>query len=220
MQSFIAVFCLIFAVNSAVHSYLVLRYAEGNKVAVNVGFYYMSNAAGRLIGTILSGVLYSYAGANVSEGFGWCFILSAAFMFLCTVITAFIKDDDAGLQCGPLICVGKLPVEGDEVDIDGGLTEVDTAKGDVTSRPTPVPVKAPLAHDGLAASPLEASQPEVSSLDEGQSISEKNHTYASTESEKQGPELQNAQELAVASTDRHTWEPRPASMERHVWVSK
>jgi hypothetical protein len=43
-------FCVVFAVNSAVHSYLVLRYADGNRVAVNVGFYYCSNAAGRLTG--------------------------------------------------------------------------------------------------------------------------------------------------------------------------
>lgn len=123
MQSFIAVFCAIFAVNSAVHSYLVLRYAEGNKVAVNVGFYYMSNAAGRLVGTILSGVLYSYAGSDRSEGFGWCFVLSAVFVFLCTLITAFIKDDDAGLQCGSLICVGKMPAEGDEVNIEDRVIE-------------------------------------------------------------------------------------------------
>lgn len=109
MQTFIVAFCAIFAVNSAVHSYLVLRYAEGNKVAVNVGFYYMSNAAGRLIGTILSGVLYSYAGSDRAEGFGWCFVLSAGFVLLCTLITAGIKDDDAGLMCGPLMCVGKLP---------------------------------------------------------------------------------------------------------------
>jgi hypothetical protein len=59
-------------VNSAVHSYLVLRYAEGNKAAVTVGFYYCSNAAGRLFGTLLSGVLYTYAGSSSVDGFGWC----------------------------------------------------------------------------------------------------------------------------------------------------
>ena len=132
MQSFITVFCAIFAVNSAVHSYLVLRYAEGNKVAVNVGFYYMSNAAGRLTGTILSGVLYSYSGSTRSDGFGWCFVLSAVFVWLCTLITAGIRDDDAGLQCGPCVCVGRLPAEGDEVhadDTDVGKEEVDEEAG-------------------------------------------------------------------------------------------
>ena len=107
-QSFIGAFCFVFAVNSSVHSYLVLRYAEGNKVAVNVGFYYMSNAAGRLVGTVMSGVLYSYAGATPAHGFGWCFVMSAGFVLLCTLITSAIRDDDAGLQCGGLVCVGRL----------------------------------------------------------------------------------------------------------------
>ena len=44
------------------HSYLILAYAEGDKVAMNVGFYYMANAAGRLTGTVLSGALYQWQG--------------------------------------------------------------------------------------------------------------------------------------------------------------
>ena len=55
-------FGLVFALNSAVHSYLILVYAEGDRVAMNVGFYYMANAAGRLIGTVLSGLLYQWQG--------------------------------------------------------------------------------------------------------------------------------------------------------------
>ena len=55
-------FGVAFALNSAVHSYLILRYADGDRVAMNVGFYYMANAAGRLAGTILSGVLYQWKG--------------------------------------------------------------------------------------------------------------------------------------------------------------
>jgi hypothetical protein len=46
----LAAFCALFAINSSIHSYLVVRYAEGDKVAMNVGFYYMANAAGRLTG--------------------------------------------------------------------------------------------------------------------------------------------------------------------------
>ena len=53
---------VIFALNSAVHSFLILHYAEGRQVAMNVGFYYMANAAGRLIGTVLSGLLYQWHG--------------------------------------------------------------------------------------------------------------------------------------------------------------
>jgi MFS family permease len=55
-------FGVIFALNSAVHSYLILSYTDSDKVAMNVGFYYMANAGGRLLGTILSGVLYLYTG--------------------------------------------------------------------------------------------------------------------------------------------------------------
>jgi MFS family permease len=55
-------FGVAFALNSAVHSFLILHYADGSKVAMNVGFYYMANAAGRLAGTVLSGVLYQWQG--------------------------------------------------------------------------------------------------------------------------------------------------------------
>jgi predicted MFS family arabinose efflux permease len=55
-------FGIVFALNSAVHSYLILSYADGGKVAMNVGFYYMANAAGRLAGTVLSGALYQWGG--------------------------------------------------------------------------------------------------------------------------------------------------------------
>ncbi len=55
-------FGVAFALNSAVHSFLILHYAEGSKVAMNVGFYYMANAAGRLAGTVLSGLLYQWQG--------------------------------------------------------------------------------------------------------------------------------------------------------------
>lgn len=52
----------VFAMNSAVHSYLILSYTDSDKVALNVGFYYMANACGRLAGTVLSGLLYQYFG--------------------------------------------------------------------------------------------------------------------------------------------------------------
>jgi len=58
----LAVFGAVFALNSAVHSYLILDYTDGDKVALNVGFYYMANAGGRLIGCLLSGILYQTAG--------------------------------------------------------------------------------------------------------------------------------------------------------------
>ena len=58
----LAVFGFVFAINSAVHSYLILSYSDGDKVALNVGFYYMANAGGRLAGTVLSGWLFQFAG--------------------------------------------------------------------------------------------------------------------------------------------------------------
>ena len=57
-------FGVMFALNSAVHSFLILHYAEGDKVAMNVGFYYMANACGRLAGTVLSGALYQWQGLD------------------------------------------------------------------------------------------------------------------------------------------------------------
>ena len=62
----LGLFGIVFALNSAVHSYLVLAYSEADRVSLSVGFYYTANAAGRLIGTLLSGVLYQQAGVTAS----------------------------------------------------------------------------------------------------------------------------------------------------------
>jgi predicted MFS family arabinose efflux permease len=62
----LTLFGIVFALNSSVHSYLVLAYSEADRVSLSVGFYYMANAAGRLIGTLLSGVLYQQAGVTAS----------------------------------------------------------------------------------------------------------------------------------------------------------
>ncbi|MEI8241026.1 MAG: MFS transporter, partial [Actinomycetota bacterium] len=56
------VFGVVCAMNSSLHSYLVLAYADDEDVALDVGFYYSANAAGRLVGTLLSGVLYLWGG--------------------------------------------------------------------------------------------------------------------------------------------------------------
>lgn len=73
----LALFGVVFALNSSVHSYLILAYSSGEQVAVDVGFYYMANAAGRLLGTLLSGVVFQWAGLS---GCLWvsCFLLLAA----------------------------------------------------------------------------------------------------------------------------------------------
>ena len=55
-------FGFVFAVNSSVHSYLILAFTSAERVTMDVGFYYMSNAVGRLIGTLLSGLSYQLGG--------------------------------------------------------------------------------------------------------------------------------------------------------------
>ena len=62
------VFGVVFAMNSSIHSYMVLAYTDAESVSLNVGFYYMANAAGRLLGTVLSGALFLVGGLPVCLG--------------------------------------------------------------------------------------------------------------------------------------------------------
>jgi predicted MFS family arabinose efflux permease len=78
----LAVFGAVFALNSAVHSYLILDYTDGDKVALNVGFYYMANAGGRLVGCLLSGVLYQAAGLPGCLWGAFAFAVAAAVVAL------------------------------------------------------------------------------------------------------------------------------------------
>ena len=77
----LALFGVAFAVNSSVHSYLVLAYAGSEKAAEDVGFYYAANALGRFGGTLLSGLLYG-AGGIVA-----CLLGAAAMLALCWATT-------------------------------------------------------------------------------------------------------------------------------------
>ncbi|TCP61695.1 MFS transporter [Rhodovulum bhavnagarense] len=61
-------FGAIFAVNSALHSYLILAFTREERVTMDVGFYYMANAGGRLIGTVLSGLTYQVGGLALTLG--------------------------------------------------------------------------------------------------------------------------------------------------------
>ena len=76
-----ALFGFAFAVNSSVHSYLILAYAGSEKAAEDVGFYYAANALGRFFGTLLSGLLYQWGGLLFS------LIGSAAMLIACWLIT-------------------------------------------------------------------------------------------------------------------------------------
>ncbi len=82
-------FGVAFALNSAVHSFLILHYAEGSKVAMNVGFYYMANAAGRLAGTVLSGLLYQWQGLEA------CLWAAAILVLGAGALSRFLPTDRA-----------------------------------------------------------------------------------------------------------------------------
>ncbi|MCO8309603.1 organoarsenical effux MFS transporter ArsJ [Pseudomonas mandelii] len=75
------VFGALFAVNSSLHSYLIVSYAKEDGVSLDVGFYYMSNAMGRLIGTVLSGWVYQ------AFGLGACLWISSAFVIFAALIS-------------------------------------------------------------------------------------------------------------------------------------
>lgn len=60
----LCIFGVAFAINSSIHSYLIVHYAKAEAASLDVGFYYMANAGGRLIGTLLSGWVYQSAGLN------------------------------------------------------------------------------------------------------------------------------------------------------------
>jgi len=67
----LAVFGVVFAMNSSIHSYMILAYTDAESVSLNVGFYYMANAGGRLVGTLLSGALFLRGGLEA------CLLVSA-----------------------------------------------------------------------------------------------------------------------------------------------
>ncbi|MDG1358065.1 MAG: organoarsenical effux MFS transporter ArsJ [Akkermansiaceae bacterium] len=81
----LGIFGIIFAINSAIHSYLILAYTSGDQVALNVGFYYMANAWGRLIGTLLSGLVFIYGGLAA------CLWTSAIMLIAAFVVTLPLK---------------------------------------------------------------------------------------------------------------------------------
>lgn len=76
------IFGVLFAVNSSLHSYLIVSYAKGDGVSLDVGFYYMSNAMGRLIGTLLSGWVYQTYGLEACLWVSSLFVLIAAVLSL------------------------------------------------------------------------------------------------------------------------------------------
>ena len=77
----LGIFGIVFAVNSSLHSYLIIALSKTDSVAMDVGFYYMANAAGRLLGTLLSGWVF------LQFGFIACLLLSSALVLSAVYIT-------------------------------------------------------------------------------------------------------------------------------------
>jgi predicted MFS family arabinose efflux permease len=80
----LGVFGFVFAVNSVLHSYLILAFSNSSDVSLNVGFYYMANAAGRLGGTLLSGLAYQWGGLV------GCLVTAAALLAAAAVFTLML----------------------------------------------------------------------------------------------------------------------------------
>jgi MFS family permease len=93
----LAVFGAAFAVNSSVHSYLILAYAGSEKAAEDVGFYYAANALGRFFGTLLSGLLYQWGGLS------WSLLGSGLMLLACWAVTLALPT------CLPLAGPGPDP---------------------------------------------------------------------------------------------------------------
>jgi hypothetical protein len=74
------IFGVVFAVNSSLHSYLILSFTKAERVTMDVGFYYMANAAGRLAGTLLSGITYQIGGLPLMLGVAAFMVALSAMM--------------------------------------------------------------------------------------------------------------------------------------------
>ncbi|GHB36517.1 MFS transporter [Pseudovibrio japonicus] len=77
----LVIFGVVFAINSALHSYLIVAFSDSEKVSLTIGFYYMANAVGRLLGTLLSGLVYQYYGLIA------CLITSSLMVLLAVLLT-------------------------------------------------------------------------------------------------------------------------------------
>ena len=79
-------FGVLFAINSSLHSYLIVSYARSDGVSLDVGFYYMSNAAGRLLGTVLSGWVYQNYGLEA------CLWLSSGLIAVAALVATRLPE--------------------------------------------------------------------------------------------------------------------------------
>jgi predicted MFS family arabinose efflux permease len=83
------IFGALFAINSSLHSYLIVAYSDADKVSLSVGFYYMANAMGRLLGTLLSGLVYQTYGLEA------CLSVSGGLVFISAIAMTRINKQKA-----------------------------------------------------------------------------------------------------------------------------
>jgi predicted MFS family arabinose efflux permease len=86
----LSAFGVLFAINSSLHSYLIVSYADEDGVSLDVGFYYMANALGRLLGTVLSGWLFQRFGLAV------CLAASAILVALAALVSLALPRHPSG----------------------------------------------------------------------------------------------------------------------------
>lgn len=92
----LALFGIAFAINSSVHSYLILAFTDPDKVALNVGFYYMANAGGRLVGSLLSGLSYQFWGLI------GCLLSTSILLAIAGLITILLSGEKRDVVTGRL----------------------------------------------------------------------------------------------------------------------
>ena len=92
----LALFGIAFAINSSVHSYLILAFTDPDKVALNVGFYYMANAGGRLVGSLLSGLSYQFWGLI------GCLLSTSILLAIAGLITILLSGEKRDVVAGRL----------------------------------------------------------------------------------------------------------------------
>lgn len=83
-------FGIVFAINSSLHSYFIVHWARQDGVSLDVGFYYMANAGGRLLGTVLSGLVYQLAGLIA------CLLLATGFVILSAWLAGRLREPEPG----------------------------------------------------------------------------------------------------------------------------
>ena len=92
----LGLFGIAFAINSSVHSYLILAFTGPDKVALNVGFYYMANAGGRLVGSLLSGLSYQFWGLS------GCLLTTSILLAIAGLITILLSGEKRDVVTGRL----------------------------------------------------------------------------------------------------------------------